>query len=134
MCVSVTSLDELVIGRSLFHHSCNFRSAVLFGSACLAESEEERMHGLRLITSQAICPERWEDAREPNANEMKSTAVLRFVIESGSFKERQGEPKDNKSDIATNRYWAGLIPLVTTQGPPISSTPDLPVPSYFLQS
>ncbi|WP_319419280.1 pyridoxamine 5'-phosphate oxidase family protein [Pleurocapsa sp. FMAR1] len=114
VCFTVTLLDGLVIARSLFHHSMNYRSVVLFGKAKLVESETEKMTALRAFTEQMI-PRRWEDARLPNSQELKATTVLSFPIEEGSAKVRTGSPSDDAEDYALP-IWAGELPLEITPG------------------
>ncbi len=114
VCFTVTLLDGLVIARSLFHHSMNYRSVVLFGKAKLVESETEKMTALRAFTEQMI-PKRWSDARLPNSQELKATTVLSFLIEEGSAKVRTGSPSDDAEDYALP-IWAGELPLKITPG------------------
>ena len=114
VCFTVTLLDGLVIARSLFHHSMNYRSVVLFGRAKLVESQTEKMAALRAFTEQMI-PGRWEDARLPNSQELKATTVLSFLIEEGSAKVRTGSPSDDAEDYALP-IWAGELPLKITPG------------------
>jgi uncharacterized protein len=114
MCVSATLLDGIVIARSLFHHSMNYRSVVLFGRATLVESEAEKMHALRVLSEQMV-PGRWEQARTPTPQEVKGTTVLAFPIKEGSAKIRSGEPLDDAEDYALP-IWAGQLPLKLTAG------------------
>ncbi len=114
ICVTATLLDGIVIARSLFHHAMNYRSVVLFGRATLVESEEEKMHALKVL-SEHIIPGRWEQARTPTTLEVKGTTVLAFPIEEGSAKIRSGEPHDNAEDYALP-IWAGQLPLKLTAG------------------
>jgi nitroimidazol reductase NimA-like FMN-containing flavoprotein (pyridoxamine 5'-phosphate oxidase superfamily) len=117
VCINVTLLDGIVIARSLFHHSMNYRSVVLFGKAKLVESEDEKMSALKAITEQMI-PGRWEQARIPNDKELKATNVLSFEIVEGSAKVRTGAPSDDAEDYQLP-YWAGELPLRLTPGIPI---------------
>lgn len=117
ICVSATLLDGIVIARSLFHHSMNYRSVVLFGRATLVESEAEKMHALKILTEQ-IVPGRWEQARTPTPQELKGTTVLAFPIEEGSAKIRSGDPLDDAEDYALP-IWAGQLPLKLAAGSPI---------------
>ena len=114
VCFTVTLLDGLVIARSLFHHSMNYRSVVLFGKATLVKSEIEKMTALRVF-SEHMLPGRWEDARIPNSQELKATTVLSFPIEEGSAKVRTGPPSDDVEDYALP-IWAGELPLKLTPG------------------
>lgn len=117
VCINVTLLDGIVIARSLFHHSMNYRSVVLFGKAKLVEDEDEKMLALKAITEQMI-PGRWEQARIPNSKELKATNVLSFKITEGSAKVRTGAPSDDAEDYQLP-YWAGELPLKLTPGIPI---------------
>ena len=118
ICFTVTLLDALVVARSLFHHSMNYRSVVLFGKAKLVESETEKMAALKGFTEHAI-PGRWTEARIPNSKELQATTVLAFNIEEGSAKVRTGPPSDDEEDYALP-IWAGELPLKTTVGDPIA--------------
>ena len=117
ICFTVTLLDALVVARSLFHHSMNYRSVVLFGTAKLVESEAEKMAALKAFTEHAI-PGRWNQARIPNSQELQATTVLAFDISEGSAKVRTGPPSDDAEDYALP-IWAGELPLLMTVGDPI---------------
>jgi uncharacterized protein len=117
VCFTVTLLDGLVIARSLFHHSMNYRSVVLFGKAQLVESETDKMNALQAFSEQMISG-RWTEARLPNAQELKATTVLSFTIEEGSAKVRTGNPNDDVEDYSLP-FWAGQLPLKLTAGVPI---------------
>ena len=118
VCFTVTLLDALVVARSLFHHSMNYRSVVLFGKAHLVTEESEKMTALRAFTDHMI-PERWQQARLPNSQELKATTVLSFPIEEGSAKVRTGPPSDDAEDYALP-IWAGELPLKVIAGSPIA--------------
>jgi nitroimidazol reductase NimA-like FMN-containing flavoprotein (pyridoxamine 5'-phosphate oxidase superfamily) len=120
VCVTVTIIDGLVVARSLFNSSCNYRSACVFGKAELVESDEERLKAMRVITDHSLGKERWADSRLPNETELKSTAVLRVEIESASAKTRIGPPDDDKSDVDADEFWAGVIPLNLVRGNPVT--------------
>lgn len=124
VCVTATLLDGIVIARSLFHHSMNYRSVVLFGRATLVESEAEKMHALRVLSEQMV-PGRWEQARKPTPQEVKATTVLAVSIQEGSAKIRSGEPLDDAADYALP-VWAGQLPLKLVADVPI---PDPKLPS-----
>lgn len=129
VCFTVTLLDGLVIARSLFHHSMNYRSVVLFGKAKLVDSEKEKMAALQAFTEHTI-PGRWQDARIPNAQELKATTILSFPIEEGSAKIRTGHPIDDAEDY-TLPIWAGQLPLKLTAGVPIPDSqlsPEIELP------
>lgn len=118
VCLTVTLLDALVVARSLFHHSMNYRSVVLFGKAQLVEREAEKMTALKAFTEHAI-PGRWSEARIPTSQELQATTVLAFDIEEGSAKVRTGPPSDDAEDYALP-IWAGELPLKMTVGKPIA--------------
>ena len=113
-CVTVTHLDGLVLARSAFHHSVNYRSVVVFGTA-REVGDDEKDHGLRVI-SEHILKGRWEEARRPNERERKATSVISLTIESASAKIRTGPPHDEEEDYALP-IWAGLVPLHQHAGP-----------------
>lgn len=124
VCFTVTILDGLVVARSLFHHSMNYRSVVLFGKATQITSEEEKRQALKAFTEHMI-PGRWQDARLPNAQELKGTIVLGFSIEEGSAKVRTGQPLDDPQDYSLP-IWAGELPLQLTPGNPIADPKLVP--------
>jgi len=134
ICVTVTLLDALVLARSVFHHSMNYRSVVILGTARLVADREEKLRALRAIAEQ-IAPGRWDDARQPNEQELKATNVLAVPLGEASAKIRTGPPKDEKEDYALP-IWAGIVPLPIVPGPP-ESDPVLPpalakrVPKYL---
>lgn len=109
VCVTVTLIDGLVLARSAFHHSMNYRSVVIFGKAKLVEDEAEKREALRRFTEHII-PSRWDKIREPNELELKATTVLQLPIEEASAKIRTGGPVDDEEDYEMN-VWAGVIPL-----------------------
>jgi nitroimidazol reductase NimA-like FMN-containing flavoprotein (pyridoxamine 5'-phosphate oxidase superfamily) len=117
VCITVTLLDGLVLARSVFNHSMNYRSVVILGTATLISNPEEKLAAL-LALSEHILPERWSDSRQPNEKELKATSVLRIPIEEFSAKVRVGPPIDDEPDY-TFPTWAGVIPLDTTIGTPI---------------
>lgn len=117
ICLSVTLLDGLVIARSLFHHSINYRSVVLFGRACLVKTQQEKTIALEVLSDHLI-PGRCQQSRTPTVEEVKGTTVLSFPIEEGSAKIRTGPPNDNAEDYQLP-FWAGEIPLKLTAGGPI---------------
>lgn len=115
--VTVTLLDGLVLARSAFHHSLNYRSVVILGRASLVEDPAEKMHALEVITEQ-ILPGRWRETRPPNELELKATTVLRLPIEEVSAKIRTGPPIDDEEDMALP-VWAGVLPLTIEPGAPV---------------
>ncbi|MTI41695.1 pyridoxamine 5'-phosphate oxidase family protein [Fulvivirga lutimaris] len=111
MSLAVTHLDGLVLARSAFHHSMNYRSVVVFGTAKLV-TDEKKLHALKVISDQLV-PGRWEESRQPNSKELKATSVLEIKIDQASAKIRTGGPKDDKEDYELD-IWAGVVPMVTT--------------------
>lgn len=120
VCVTVTLLDGIVVARSVFNHSMNYRSVVILGKATLVEDGEEKLAALRVL-SEHILPGRWDDARQPNDQELKATSVLRLPIEEFSAKVRTGPPIDDEEDYAFPT-WAGVIPLEMRVGSPINDS------------
>jgi nitroimidazol reductase NimA-like FMN-containing flavoprotein (pyridoxamine 5'-phosphate oxidase superfamily) len=118
VCVTVTLLEGLVLARSLFNHSMNYRSVVILGKATLVDDPAEKLEALRTL-SEHILPGRWDDSRQPNERELKATSVLRVPIEEFSAKVRLGPPIDDAEDLAFPT-WAGVIPLEMKAGEPIN--------------
>jgi nitroimidazol reductase NimA-like FMN-containing flavoprotein (pyridoxamine 5'-phosphate oxidase superfamily) len=114
VCITVTLLDGLVLARSIFNHSMNYRSVVIVGKATLVDDPEEKLEALRLL-SEHIIPGRWADSRQPNERELKATTVLRVPIEEFSAKVRVGPPIDDEEDYSFPT-WAGVVPLETRAG------------------
>lgn len=114
VCVSVTLLDALVLARSAFHHSMNYRSVVIFGTAQAVTDPAEKMEALRILTDH-IVPGRWEQVRTPSEKELKQTLVLAMPLEEVSAKVRTGAPIDDDEDYELP-IWAGVLPLTTTPG------------------
>jgi hypothetical protein len=117
VCVTVTLLDGLVLARSIFNHSMNYRSVVILGTATLIDDPVEKIAALRAL-SEHILPQRWDDSRQPNEKELKATSVLRIPIDEFSAKVRVGPPIDDEPDYSFPT-WAGVIPLDTRVGAPI---------------
>jgi uncharacterized protein len=117
VCITVTLLDGLVLARSLFNHSMNYRSVVILGTATAVKNPAEKVAALKVL-SDNILPQRWEDARQPNEKELKATTVLRVPIEEFSAKVRQGPAIDDEADYSFP-VWAGVLPLNTIPGEPI---------------
>lgn len=122
-CVTVTLIDGLVLARSAFHHSMNYRSVVVFGRAMLVEEPAEKMSAL-VALSEHIIRGRWNDVREPTELEMKATTVLSLTLEEASAKIRTGPPLDDEEDYSLP-MWAGVVPLKLVAGEPIND-PRLP--------
>src|SRR5437868_6589946 len=118
VCVTVTLVDGLVLARSAFHHSFNYRSVVVFGKARVVEERNEKMAALRAFTEQVMAG-RWDDVREPNATEMKVTTVLALPLREASAKIRTGPPIDDAEDHPLP-VWAGVLPLHLASGEPIN--------------
>ena len=114
VCVTVTLLDGIVLARSAFHHSMNYRSVVILGKAASVEGDAEKTEALRVIVEQ-IVPGRWEHVRKPSAQELKATAVLSLPIDEASAKFRTGPPLDEEEDYALD-VWAGVLPLAMRAG------------------
>lgn len=123
VCVTVTLVDGLVLARSAFHHSINYRSVVILGKSVLVEDTEEKDKVLEAFTEHII-PGRWGEIRWPNELEMKATSVLRLPIEEASAKIRTGGPKDDDEDYEMD-VWAGVLPLIVRSGEPV---PDEALP------
>lgn len=117
VCVTVTQVDGLVLARSAFHHSINYRSVVILGKAELVETADEKNAVLEAFTEHVI-PGRWAEVRWPNELELKATTVLKLPINEASAKIRTGGPVDDEEDYAMN-VWAGVIPLKLTNSDPI---------------
>ena len=131
VCVTVTLVDGLVLARSAFHHSINYRSVVVFGTAQLVTDERAKYAALKAFTEHVI-PGRWPEIREPNAQELKGTTVLALPLQEASAKIRTGPPIDDDEDMALP-VWAGVLPLTVTAGEP-QADPHLsaatPVPAH----
>ena len=131
VCVTVTLLDGLVLARSIFNHSMNYRSVVVLGTGTAIEDREEKLAALRLL-SEHIVPGRWREARQPNEKELKATTVIRVPIREFSAKVREGPVIDDEEDYAFP-VWAGVLPLNVVKGDPIrdSRMPErIDVPDY----
>jgi len=118
VCVTVTLTDGLVLARSAFHHSVNYRSVVVLGTARLVEDPAEKMEALRLFTEH-IMKGRWGDIRWPSEHEMKGTTVLALPLEEVSAKVRTGGPIDDEEDYSLP-VWAGVLPLPVVPAEPIA--------------
>lgn len=132
ICVTITLLDGLVMARSLFNSSMNYRSAVIFGKGEIIKDHDERMAAFKSITDH-IAPGRWDDARQPNNSELKQTSVVRMPIDEASAKISMGPPDDEDEDYALD-YWAGVIPINQTYGEPESDPilqEGITIPDYL---
>jgi hypothetical protein len=132
VCVTVTLVDGLVLARSAFHHSINYRSVVILGTAMPVEDEPGKMAALAALTEH-IVPGRWAEVRGPNEQELKGTSVLALPLIEVSAKIRTGPPKDDEEDYAIP-VWAGELPLQTAPGEPIADphlSADIAPPAYL---
>jgi nitroimidazol reductase NimA-like FMN-containing flavoprotein (pyridoxamine 5'-phosphate oxidase superfamily) len=129
VCCTVTLVDGLVLARSAFHHSMNYRSVVVLGKARLVEDREEKVAALRGFTDHVV-PGRWTELRPITDQELKGTSVLALPIEEASAKVRTGPPRDDGDDLAWP-VWAGVVPLVTAPGDPVPDSHVLPGVASF---
>jgi nitroimidazol reductase NimA-like FMN-containing flavoprotein (pyridoxamine 5'-phosphate oxidase superfamily) len=118
VCISVTLMDGIVLARSAFHHSVNYRSVVMFSNAEVVTDEKEIYEAMEVFTNK-MQPGRWNDIRQPNESEWKKTMVLAFSIAEASAKIRTGGPKDDEEDYALD-IWAGVVPLQITRQTPVA--------------
>jgi len=131
VCLTVTLTDGIVLARSVFNHSMNYRSVVALGKATLVEAPQEKLEALRGFTEK-ILPGRWADARQPNEKELKSTSILRLPLTEASAKARVGPPEDDAADYGL-AVWAGVIPLHVAAGSPRRDERcdlGIPLPAY----
>ena len=131
VCVTVTLADGLVLARSVFNHSMNYRSVVALGKAVLVDTPAEKIEALHAFTEK-ILPGRWNDARRPSEKELKATSILRLALTEVSAKMRSGPVEDDAQDYALP-IWAGIVPLRLTAGAPMRDErcdPAIPVPDY----
>lgn len=134
LCVAITLLDGLVLARSVFNHSMNYRSAVLFGEGQAITDPDEKMRALEIFTEKLI-PGRWDDARKPTPNESKATLIVAMPIDLASAKVRLGPPGDDEEDYALD-VWAGVLPMKTVFGdlePDPLLKEGIPAPDYLKQ-
>jgi uncharacterized protein len=116
VCLECTLIDGLVLARSIFHHSINYRSVVVYGSASEIAEGDEKLAALKAFTEKLL-PGRWADARSPNDKELRQTTILRLPIDEASAKVRTGDPGDEEAD-ADYPAWTGIIPIEVTRGTP----------------
>lgn len=131
-CVTVTLLDGIVLARSVFEHSVNYRSVVVLGTATEVTAPDEKLAALEALTERLL-PGRWADARQPTAHELRATGVLRLPLDEASAKIREGGPEDGDTPDAELHVWAGEIPLVVRPLAPVPDPtlrPGIPVPPY----
>jgi nitroimidazol reductase NimA-like FMN-containing flavoprotein (pyridoxamine 5'-phosphate oxidase superfamily) len=132
VCVTVTLVDGLVLARSVFNHSMNYRSVVALGKATLVDAGAEKLEALRGFTEK-ILPGRWDEARQPNEKELKATSILRLELNEVSAKVRVGPPEDDAEDYALE-IWAGVLPMELIAREPIRDErcdASIAVPNYI---
>ncbi len=117
ICVTVTHLDGVVLARSVFHHSMNYRSAVIYGRPRVVTDTEEKLAGLRAVVEN-LTPGRWDVARRPSRKELAATTVLALSLEEASVKTRTGPPGDEEPDYELD-VWAGELPITQVYGTPV---------------
>ena len=133
ICVTVTLIDGLVLARSAFDHSMNYRSVMIFGKARVLIDRQEKVAALRAFTEKII-PRRWDEVRHPNVQELTATTVLMLPLQEVSAKIRTGAPIDNEQDYELD-IWAGVIPLKLSAGEPIADDrlkEGIPIPPSVL--
>lgn len=123
-CLTATLLDGVVLARSVFHHSLNYRSVVVLGAMRVVEGRAERLRALEAFTERLV-PGRWEEVRPPSPKELKGTSILAMALDEASAKLRSGPPVDDEDDVGLP-VWAGVVPLATTALAPV---PDEHVPA-----
>jgi uncharacterized protein len=124
VCVTVTRLDGIVYARSVFHHSMNYASAVIHGTAVPVTDDKMKQHGLRVLVEH-LAPGSWHQARHPTQRELAATTVLALPLTEASVKIRSGPPIDDDTDVATSTAWAGVLPVASFWDRP-RSCPQLP--------
>lgn len=132
VCVTVTHLDALVCARSIFHHSMNYRSAVVYGVASLVTDGDAKLAALRVVSEQLI-PGRWDQTRPPTRKELAATAVIELPLAEASVKIRTGPPSDDDEDYALD-VWAGTVPAALTFGAAVPDPvlrPGIGVPGHI---
>ena len=128
LCVTITLLDGLVVARSAFNSSMNYRSVVIYGHGRLIDDDAEKMAALAAVTEHLL-PGRWQEVRPTTQKELDATTVVAIAMESASAKVRTGPPHDDEADHELP-IWAGVLPLRLHALQPIAD-PDLPTPSLF---
>jgi nitroimidazol reductase NimA-like FMN-containing flavoprotein (pyridoxamine 5'-phosphate oxidase superfamily) len=127
ICVTTTLLDGLVLARSVYHHSMNYRSVVVLGRAHEVTGHTEKLHAMQCVVEHVV-PGRWDDARQPSQGELDGTTILAVALDEASAKVRSGAPTDDKRDLDLD-VWAGVIPLTLEPHAPVADN-DQPVPGY----
>ncbi len=134
VCLNVSLIDGLVLARSGFHHSVNYRTVMLFGTATPVTAAAEKLRALEAFVAR-LCPGRWDELRPVTPQELKATLVLGMDIAEAAAKVRTGPPADDEEDYALG-IWAGVVPLRLTAGAPVADPrlkPGVPLPDYLLQ-
>ncbi|MDH2429061.1 pyridoxamine 5'-phosphate oxidase family protein [Sphaerisporangium sp. TRM90804] len=134
VCVTVTHVDGIVLARSAFHHSVNYRSAMIYGTARVVDDPDERWEGLRALTEH-LAPGQWDTVRLPDKKELAGTTVIALSLAEASVKVRQGPPNDDDEDYALP-VWAGVLPLRVSWGTPEPDprlAPGIPMPSHIAE-
>ncbi len=132
VCVTVTLVDGLVLARSVFHSSMNYRSVMVFGHAWVVAGRDEKLAAMRAVTEH-VAPGRWADARQPTEKEFKGTLLLAVPLTEASVKVRTGPPGDDEEDYALD-VWAGVVPVSTRYGAPEADPrlhPGVAIPPYL---
>jgi nitroimidazol reductase NimA-like FMN-containing flavoprotein (pyridoxamine 5'-phosphate oxidase superfamily) len=133
LCIAMTLLDGLVLARSVFSHSANYRSVVLFGRGTPIETDEDKLRALEHFAERLI-PGRWQAVRAPSGPELKATTVVSIPIDHASAKIRQGPPGDKEEDLELP-VWAGVVPFTQQAGDPVPDpgmAQDIQVPGHVL--
>lgn len=131
VCLTVTHLDGVVLARSAFHHSVNYRSVMVYGAARLVDDGDELLHAMRVVTEHVV-PGRWDHVREPNSKEEAATAVLALGLDEASAKIRDAGVHDDEADLGLP-YWAGVVPVSTVAETPLPDPgmpPGIDVPQH----
>jgi nitroimidazol reductase NimA-like FMN-containing flavoprotein (pyridoxamine 5'-phosphate oxidase superfamily) len=131
VCLTVTHVDGIVLARSVFNHSMNYRSVVLLGVAVAILEEDEKLRALQTLTERLV-PGRWDDARRPNRKELRATTILRIPLDEASAKVRAGPPSDDEDDM-TLAVWAGTLPMSLEFLAPVPDprlAPGIDIPPY----
>jgi nitroimidazol reductase NimA-like FMN-containing flavoprotein (pyridoxamine 5'-phosphate oxidase superfamily) len=132
ICVTISLIDGIVLARSAFHHSMNYRSVVIFGSGRKINDPKEKLNALKAVSDHLI-PERWDDVRPPNQKELDATTVIAISLEEASAKIRTGPPSDDDDDYKLS-VWAGVLPitLIKEELIPDPVLPDkIDIPNYL---
>ena len=134
ICVTVTHLDGIVLARSVFEHSINYRCAMVYGVPRVVSDQQEKLAGLKVVSEQCA-PGQWDYVRQPSRKELAATTLLALELTQASVKVRSGPPDDAESNDALLGLWAGVIPLSLTRGAPVADPAlpaDVTVPAHLL--